>query len=743
MRRRWIRAWAVGLATGALGALFALAAPGLGFEERFGLSWLFWARGPLEPPSEVAVVSLDRRSAERLGLPAEIRSWPRTVHAALIDRLVAAGVPVIVFDIAFEKPREPAQDAALAEAIAGAGRVVLFELLDRTRRPVFGSSGELRGEITTEQLRPPFPALAAAAAGLGPFPLPKVPQRVSQFWAFRPGIDGGPTLPAVALQRHALAAHGPWLELLEGVGVDVADLPKDPSRLGDATSLRNLMVTLRAAFGRRPDLAHTLARRLAGVDPDGTQRRLLEALIELYRGPDSRYLRFYGPAGQIPTLPLADVLAEPMSPALRAQLAGRAVFIGQSEVINLHDDGFVTVFSRADGVDLSGVEIAATAFANLLEGRTVRPAGTWQGAVLLAGFGLAIGLIASLLPALVAVPLGLVIGAVYYGASQIAFNQADHWLPLATPLLVQLPLGLFAGLLLQYVEAQRARANVARGLGYYLPERIAAGFAEAPLDPSTLKERLFGACMVTDAERFTRLAEGMTPDELSPFLDRYFAILFGIADRYGGVVTDVVGDGMTCVWTAPQVDADCRRRACLAALDIQREVAAFNRSVAPRRLPTRIGLNAGWVMVGNVGGGRRFAYSVVGDPVNSAARLEGLNKQLGTRILVTEAVIEALPDLCVRPLGRFLLVGKQQPLRLAELLGRQDEGFDPRHLAAFAEALALFEAERWEDAAAAFAALLAAWPDDGPARFYQGYCRHYLAGGPPLPDPSLIRLEHK
>ena len=83
------------------------------------------------------------------------------------------------------------------------------------------------------------------------------------------------------------------------------------------------------------------------------------------------------------------------------------------------------------------------------------------------------------------------------------------------PVLVQLPLGLFGGLLLQYRDAQRARANISRGLRYYLPARIAAGLADARVDPSALKEQLFAACMGSDAQRFTSLAEGMAPDQLS------------------------------------------------------------------------------------------------------------------------------------------------------------------------------------------------------------------------------------
>ncbi len=521
------------------------------------------------------------------------------------------------------------------------------------------------------------------------------------------------------------------------------ELAVAPERLAMADALTAYMQALRRAFVEDRSLGARLRAALAQARLEPRTQRLLAALIALYDGPDSRYLDFYGPPGQVRTLPLHQVLQAEDGSAAAPDLAGKVVFVGQSELINANQDGFAAVFEGPKQARISGVEIAATALANLLEGRALEPAGPGLTLVWIGGFGVIVGLIAGLLPALLAVPLTLMFAAAGCLGAEIAFARADLWLPMTVPLLVQLPLGLVGGLLLQYREAERARANISRGLGYYLPARIVAGLAGARVDPSTFKEQLFAACMVTDADRFTSLAEGMAPDRLSGFLDRYFETLFGVVERHGGLVTDVLGDGTTCVWTAQEPTPECRRRACLAALEIEQEVAAFNRRFAPLALPTRIGLNAGRVMVGNVGGSGRFAYSVVGDSVNTAARIEGLNKQLGTRILAADTVTGDLPELLLRPLGRFLLVGKRQPLRLAEVVGCQGDAHDARRLAAFAEALASFEAGSWAEAAERFAAVLAAHPADGPARFYLDRCRRYQAGAPLPPDPGLIRLEHK
>ena len=741
--RPLIRASITAVLAALVGMLVMLTPFGSALEERFGLSWLFWTRGPVSPPADVAVVSLGTDSAERLGLPDKLREWPRRVYAELIERLVEANSAVIVFDLRLDEVRDAADDAALTQAIADARRVVLFEYLERKHRPMPGEQDKIAGILATEQLRPPLPEFAQAAVGLGPFPLPKVPARVSQFWAFRPG--GEPTLPVIALQRYAATAYDNWRALLRQAGLPDADqLPSDLARLTDAGALSRYMIALRKALRADPEFGRTMASQLATTTDEAGSRRLLAALLDAYQGQDSRYLNFYGSAGRVPTIPVDAVIAKGagMAPETSAQLADRVVFVGQSDLLNPHNDGFITAFSRADGVDLSGVEIAATAVANLLEGRLIEPAGLALSLALLAAFGLAIGAIGGALHAPIAVPASLVLAGSCYAGAQVVFTQHNVWLPVVTPLLVQLPLGLFFGLLLQYRDAQRARTNISRGLHYYLPHKVASGFAEAPLDPAALRERLFAACMVTDASRFTTLAEAMTPEELSAFLNQYFSILFGIVERRGGLVTDVVGDGTTCVWTAAKASRECRLQACLAALEIDRAVAAFNRRSRPPGLPTRIGLNAGEVILGNVGGSGRFAYSVVGDCVNTASRLESLNKQLGTRIIAAAELVEDLDEIVSRPLGRFQLCGKGGAVQLLEVVGTAADHRNAGPVPEFAAALAAFEQGRWRDAGTRFATVLASNPGYGPARFYHSRCEQYLTGAPP-PVAGVVRLERK
>jgi adenylate cyclase len=741
--QRTVRAGLIGLVVAGLGVSLVLSPWGAELEERVGLAALFRVRGPIAPPAGVAVVSLDRDSAERLGLPDEIRDWPRSILARLIDRLVDAGASVIVFDLILSSPHDPAEDRAFARAVANARRVVLFEYLDAVRRPLAAAGASAPQWLMAERVVAPLPAFAEAAADLAPFPLPKVPSRVSQFWTFQQVAGERPTLPVVALQQHARTVYGQWSALLnEQVAEGPGAWPDDPAEVADARQWRRLMVDLRRAFRADPALAGRLAGRLQATAPAAPARRLLDALIDAYGGEDSRYLNFYGPAGRVPTVMLHDMLGEEAASRALPDLSGKVVFVGRSELVSHLGDDFSTVFSKPDGVDLSGVEIAATAFANLLDGRALVPAGLGAKLALPGAFGLAIGLIAGLVPGVAAVALCLALAAAYYTGAQLAFARADLWLPVVIPLLVQLPLGLFAGLMVQYRDAQRARAHISRGIRYYLPDTIAAGLAETPFDPSARSERVYATCMVSDVEGFTSLAETMTPEALKPFLDSYLEIVIGAVERLGGSVTDIVGDGTTCVWRSATPERGGRARACAAALEIGRAVAAFNRRHGPPGLPTRIGLHAGWVVVGNVGGAGHFAFSVLGDTVNTAARIEQLNKQLGTYLLATDAVTADLEEFSLRPLGRFQLFGKTEVLRLSEVRGIATDPDDARLLASFAGALACFEQERWKDAARGFEIVLDDHPRDGPARFYLDRCRLYLADAA-LPAEPVVRLARK
>lgn len=187
---------------------------------------------------------------------------------------------------------------------------------------------------------------------------------------------------------------------------------------------------------------------------------------------------------------------------------------------------------------------------------------------------------------------------------------------------------------------------------------------------------------------------------------------------------------MIAVWPAASSAAETRTAATRAALEVLEAAEAFNRGQVHGRLPTRIGLDSGQLLLGNVGASERGEFRAVGDIVNTAARLQGLNRLLGTRVLVSSAA--GSPEGFVyRPLGRFLLVGKRTPVTVLELRAAAG-GADPALLEldeAFAEALAAFAAGDLGLAETRFTALLERFPQDRASRFYADQCRALASAG--------------
>ncbi len=533
-------------------------------------------------------------------------------------------------------------------------------------------------------------------------------------------------------------------------------LPHGPSELTNAAQLREVMRSVRSAFRQDPELALRIAETASGNNgrpaapgAGGEWPDVLDALARLYGGSDSYHLNFYGPPGHIKTIPyhilIADAAAAAGTAAERHDLAGRSVFVGWSEqAVAAKEDGFYTVFSRDDGIDLSGVEIAATAFANMLHGTSLHPVAPSKTAALLFAFGLAVGTGAALLPALAAAPLALAGVALYAVAAHFTFKDAHLWLPMAIPLLVQAPLALFVGTLGQYLLAQRRRRQATRAIGYYLPQAAVRVLTASDVDPHSIDKVAYATCLASDAQGFTTFSETMGPGDSAAFLNEYFEALSEPIDRHNVDVREFRADGVMCAWTSEEPDPALRARACLAAIEAIEAIDQFNARRAPLMLPTRIGLHAGKVFVGHSGGGGRFVYSVVGDIANAASRVEGLNKHVGTHLLATGAVVDGIDDLLLRPLGQFRFVGKTDALPIVEIMAIKDRanGAQLRLCERFAEALDVFRTERWAAAAALFGAILRDYPDDGPSRFIHDRCRQYLITPPPDGGP-VIQMEVK
>lgn len=744
--KRWHRGLLIGGLVAAAGVALAVTPFQTQVETRVGLYTLFHLRGVEPPPRDVAIVAIDGRTGEKLGLPALPREWPRSIHGRLVEALTRRGAAAIVFDLDLRRSRGAQEDRAFAQAIADSHRVVLFEHLNGRRQPLEDQSGREHGFIWVEELESPLPVLADAARAMGPFPLPKLGAAVHQFWTFKSSAREAPTMPAVALQVYAMKAYAPWRAMLAAsTRLPLDTLPDTASAVRDARQMKTLMLNTRHLFEKDPGLSDRLAARIA--DAPATDASIPAALRGLFGGDNERYLNYYGPPGTIPTLPYHAIIQgnDPNLAPAALDVSGKVVFVGYSDLFDPgQPDRFFTVFTRDDGVDLSGVEIAATAFANLLSDHSVKPLGAGTTLLSLLGFGLVIGVLVYFLPPAFGVTLALALASAYAVAAQISFNHTGTWWPLVTPLLVQLPLALFIGLYAQYRLQHRRVQHVSEAIRKYVPENVSSALTNADLATVDINKVTYGTCLATDMAGFSTIAEKMAPGDLAKFLNEYFDVLAQALKRHGVAVTEFRADAIMCAWTGASNDPKVRSLPVAAALDAAQAITAFN---TQRGLQgsLRIGLADGEFYVGHAGGGGHFVYSIVGDCANTASRIENLNKHLGTRILTAGSVVTGLDDLLVRHLGKYRFVGKHEALPITEVVATKAVAsvFQKELCAQFTPAFAAFEHGEWATAADLFESLLREVPHDGPSRFLLERCRANLQPGATPDEPGVITMTSK
>ncbi|MFB3041631.1 MAG: CHASE2 domain-containing protein, partial [Candidatus Poribacteria bacterium] len=654
--------------------------------------------------------------------------------------LARAGASTIVFDINFAEPRLPEVDQVFADAIRRAGNVVLLEYVETEVSPTIGTSSGLTEVILERERRtPPLAAFQRYAIGSAPFPLPVVPVKVSQFWTFRTTAGDSPTLPVVALQAHALPVYEDFISLLSEVRPNIArELPRDRNDVIQDNVLEEVIRDIRRLFKTDPLIASEMVARLGreALSPETARRRaVLLALIAMYQGGDSLYLNFYGPPRSITTVPYQETSQLLFADAREIDVEGRVVFIGFSgRTQPEQQDTYYSVFSQDSGLNLSGTEIAATAFANLLEAKSIRPLTMPAHLVFVLFWGIVVTASFCLLSTMFAFGLAALGGVLYLAFASYQFDSAAIWWPLTVPLLVQIPVALYGANRLQYVEERTRKEkileNAVARLNQDLVDQLTQNIADIKPDTETI-----GTCLSTDVEEFTRRVNEKDREgrlsEMGNLMHDYWVTLVGVVAQRGGFVRDFIGDSMIAVWPSPEQRED----ACRAALAIRAEVERFNRSEGRSRLPTRIGLDSGRLRIGSIGTAG-LGTELVGDPANTASRIEAANHDLGTRVLVSELTLRGLEDeFITRKLGAFLLKGKDEALVIHELIEvgtteHDDQRRERNEI--FAKGLSEFQKENWSEARQYFIRLQSKQEldDDGPTRFYLRLCERYAQSGP-------------
>jgi adenylate cyclase len=742
----------LGLFTGIAGLGVSLAPFGLYLEENFGLELLFHLRGSRAAPPEVLIVAVDKASSDRLALPNDLRKWPRSIHARLTDVLTESGAAVIAFDIFFEDPRSPPEDARFAESIRNARNTILCERLQSEKVSLTEAGGGVAADIGISKLVPPVPSLARSAAALAPFPLPKVPVKVSKNWTFRTGAGDTPTLPVVAFQLFAMPVYDEFLQLLETANPPCAgQIPRDKAAAVEPGGVEKIVRAVRDVFESRPECAEKMVAGLEGSrdsPEDRAKSRLLLSLIRMYQGGNYQYLNFFGPPRTIRTIRYDQALelgGEGKPGSGPFDVRGKAVFVGSSEILQQEQkDGFHTVYTQPEGVDLSGVEIAATAFANFLENRPLRPQAFRAHVATVFLWGLAVGALCRLMNPAVAAAATSGLGLLYLLTARQQF-ASGLWYPVVVPLFLQAPIALTAAMIWKYRDVKKERHNIRQAFAHYLPDDVVDRLAKKVADAIGGDQLVYGTCLATDAERYTSLSETLAPRELGRFMNRYYETVFSPVKKYSGAVSNVIGDSMLALWVSTEPETTQKNQACLAALEIASAIREADGPDAEGKLPTRIGLHSGRIMLGNVGAGDHYEYRPVGDIVNTTTRIESLNKHLRTRILVSDEVVGNLAGFLTREIGSFRFVGKSRPVVVHELLCRKEDA-EERLVGVcgkFADGLESFRRRSFESAMGIFGETVRWAGGDGPSAFYLRLCEEYIQNPPGEPWDGSIRMDVK
>jgi class 3 adenylate cyclase len=293
--------------------------------------------------------------------------------------------------------------------------------------------------------------------------------------------------------------------------------------------------------------------------------------------------------------------------------------------------------------------------------------------------------------------------------------------------------------------------NLRRAFSTYLSEDVVEEIVSDPtrLQLGGINRRM--TALFTDVKEFSRIAEVLSPEQLVDLLNSYLSAMSDVILDQKGTIDKYHGDAIVSFFGAPLELKDHAMRACTSAIIMKRLEDEVNKRVlekgiSPSRMLTRIGINTGDMVVGNMGTQKKMNYTIISNAVNLASRLEGVNKQYGTWILTSDSTIqETGGQLFTRRLDRIRVVGINEPIRIHEIMDLKSDATDELYeqVYLFHKALDLYEERKWKDAEEAFKQVLKSFPDDGPSPLYLERCRQHIEFPPDNEWDGIINLTEK
>jgi adenylate cyclase len=695
----------------------------------------FVSRGPQSTTSSVVLAMVDEKSLDREGR----WPWPRVKFAELIDRLSRDGAKVVAFDIGFLEPDENSQlrlldnlDSALGDLRDEHPKLREFLIQSRERADndralaeaiqrssstiVLGYFFHMRSGSSDYQMTPDEIVLQYESIDTSKYPLV----------TYRGGVVGEAAIPRayapesnLAILTEAAASSGYFSVKQDADGV-VRWMPLVIA--GGDELFPPLSIMTAWHYLDRPELMV----RVGPYGVDGIQ--LGDELIPTDES-GRLLINYLGPPQTFPHVSVGDILAGTVpSETFRDKI----VLVGAAAT-GIYD-ARTTPFSPLH----PGAEIHANVMDNLISGRFVTRPG-WSEvydvfAIITLATVAALGLWRlSAIPSLLFV---VVLFATHILIAQELFIRFGVWLNIVYPLLA-LGATYVAITVYEFFTEQRERRRLRSAFAQYVAPEVVKEIVKDPTNLALGGEEKVLTVLFSDLEGFTSYSERYTPQTMIELLSEYYARMTERVFGCGGMLKEYVGDELMAIFGAPIGQVDHAERACQAALDMRAGRRELSEQWAKRGRPAlraRTGVNTGRMLVGNLGSKYRFSYGVLGDNVNLGSRLEGLNKQYGTEILISESTADSVGSKFVlREVDLVRAVGKQAPTRIYELLAAIDDeppADEETLLAAYASGLAAYRECRWDDALARFGEALKTRPDDGPSLVMAERCRTYLQSPP-------------
>jgi adenylate cyclase len=602
---------------------------------------------------DLSLVEIDEMSLRRMEPLVGRWPWPRLVHAHVVNFLARASVRAILYDVLFtehdrhsfdvgsERWTGGESDRVFAGAIARAGNVVL--MADAVAEAMEGAPADA----------PDLPDVAA----LHDYRLGVRPEA-------RPVV----VLPYDELARSARAighnlvvydADGPLRRVVPFVAAGNRALPSGPLATvliasGIAPSQVDLERGALTVGGRRAPILE-----VALVDADGSRRTGYRMLLD-YQGTYPRvsfYDLFYAEQ---------QMLAGVKPDVDPARFRDRIVIVGTTA------PGLQDVFTVPLRGKMSGSEIHANVIDSLMHGRFMAPARGGLAAAALIACALAVALAAVWFDPWIALAVAAATSGALYLAS-LAWFRRGVWLPVTSPS-IAIALATFGGTAYHYFVEGREKRKVKQLFSRFVSRDVYHRLLEDPRRAALGGERRDMTVLFCDIRGFTTLSEVSPPEAIVATLNEYFTRMVSIVLAQGGTVDKFVGDLIMALFGAPLDDADHADHAVQTALAMSRELDALNgtrRANGQMPFDIGVGINSGEMVAGMIGSDRILSYTVIGDAVNLGSRLEGLNKQYGTRIIVSDATRTRLKARYeIRPLGDVTVKGRSQPISIFEVQAR-------------------------------------------------------------------------